>query len=166
MYLYFTRASLLDYLNNLMQIILALSDKKLRSSVRLTWWFTRPAANIIIVRLCISISTNIFIELTKCSWDKFCVGSGAGRSVWRLRTNGWMTSFSFPHSLPIYIEFCFVFIFTNLVYPSPSNCVSESHFFFQRVHISCDKFWRRFSPKNSPLSLVTTILGILVAVVH
>ena len=52
-----------------------------------------------------------------------------------------MTSFSFPESLLIFIEFCFVFIFTNLVHPSPSNCVSECHFFFQRVHIFL--FWRR-----------------------
>ena len=54
-----------------MQIILAFSDKKLRSSVRLARWFTRPAANIINVRLCVSICTNIFIEFTKCLWDKF-----------------------------------------------------------------------------------------------
>ena len=49
--LYFTSAFLLDDLDNLMEIILAFSDKKLRSWVRFTEWFTRPAANIINVRL-------------------------------------------------------------------------------------------------------------------
>ena len=41
-----------------------------------------------------------------------------------------MTSFSFPKSLLIFIEFCIVFIFTNFVYTSPSSCVSECHFSF------------------------------------
>ena len=68
---YFTRAFLLDDLNNFMQIILAFSDKKLRSIVRLTGWFTIPAASIINAHLCVSICTNIFIEFTKCLWDKF-----------------------------------------------------------------------------------------------
>ena len=135
MYLYFILLELSFSVIYLMQIILAFSNKKPRSSVRLIWWLTRPTANIINVRLCVNICTNIFIEFTK-----FCVVFGAGRSVCRLRTNGWMTSFSFPDSLLIFIESYFVFIFTNLVYSSPSNCVSESHFFFQRVHISFDKF--------------------------
>ena len=68
---FFTRAFLLDDLNNLMQIILAFSNKKLRSSVRLTGWFTRSAAKSIYVGLSVSICTSIFIEFTKCLWDKF-----------------------------------------------------------------------------------------------
>ena len=71
MYLYFILLELSFSMIYLMQIIFAFSDKKLRSSVRLTGWFTRPAAIIIIVCLCVSIWTNIFIEFTKCLWDKF-----------------------------------------------------------------------------------------------
>ena len=51
-----------------------------------------------------------------------------------------MTTFSLPDSLPIFIGCFVVFIFTNLVYPSPSNCVSECHFFFQLVHIFFTSF--------------------------
>ena len=69
--LYFILLELSFSMIYLMQIIFAFSDKKLRSSVRLICWFTRPAANNINVRMCVSICTNIFIELTKCLWDKF-----------------------------------------------------------------------------------------------